>query len=310
MPDIKQKRSFPVDAYTLESKNTDFFLAGLRVAHLHGCTPIEGYDITITSDIPVNAGVSSSSALVVAWIHFLLKAFGNTKEITPEFIAQLAYEAEVVEHNSPGGKMDQYTIAIGNTIFLETGNHTAFEKIDTNLDGLILAESGLPKSTIGTLKNTRDLAEEAIKIVKDFDVNFNLYTATLNDIERYRQVLDAVQYPYFESAIKNHCITQEALQLLKQNANTAEELGRLMTLHHQILGEKLQVSAPKIDHMLDSAIRAGAYGGKIVGSGGGGCAVALAPKELQREVIDAFIEAGATKAYAVTISNGSLAYEN
>ena len=141
-------------------------------------------------------------------------------------------------------------------------------------------------------------------------MNFNLYSAALNDIKRYRQVLDALQFPYFESAIKNHCITQEALQLMKQNANTAEELGKLMTLHHQILSEKLQVSAPKIDLMLASATSAGAYGGKIVGSGGGGCAVVLAPKELQREVIDAFLEAGATKAYAVIISNGSIAYEN
>ncbi|HAT66521.1 MAG TPA: hypothetical protein DCS66_18315 [Flavobacteriaceae bacterium] len=79
-----------------------------------------------------------------------------------------------------------------------------------------------------------------------------------------------------------------------------------MSQHHNILREQLQVSHPKIDTMLEAAIRAGGYGGKIVCSGGGGCAVVLAPKEKEEAIIQAFLQAGAKAAYPVSISNGSL----
>ena len=39
----------------------------------------------------------------------------------------------------------------------------------------------------------------------------------------------------------------------------------------------LDVSTVKIDNMLDAALDAGALGGKITGSGGGGCMFAYAP---------------------------------
>lgn len=311
MPDINKKRSIPLaESLRIAETPTDFFLAGLNVAKRYGCIPSEGFTMTITSDIPINAGVSSSSALVVGWIHFLLKAFGASEEITPEFIAQLAYEAEVVEHNSPGGKMDQYTIALGNTIFLETGESTNFQNLGNTLDGLILAESGIGKETIGTLKNTRELAEKVIGQVKEFDSTFEIQMATVSDITKYVDVLEKELPPYFEAAIENHQITKQALSEWQQANPNPKVLGELMTKHHSILNEKLQVSHKIIDTMLSSAIDAGAYGGKIVGSGGGGCAVVLAPKEKEAAIVKAFLNAGAKAAYPVTISNGSnLSYE-
>ncbi len=311
MPDIEKKRCIPLnEKLRIVETPTDFFIAGLNVAKRYGCIPSEGFTVTITSDIPINAGVSSSSALVVGWIHFLLKAFGASEEITPEFIAQLAYEAEVVEHNSPGGKMDQYTIALGNTIYLETGAKTNFQNLVSNLERLILAESGIGKETIGTLKNTREFAEKAIKKVKDFDSTFEINKATISDISKYASVLDDALLPYFEAAIENHQITLQALSEWQQPNPNYKALSELMTKHHSILKEKLQVSHKIIDTMLTSAVKAGAYGGKIVGSGGGGCAVVLAPKEKETAIVKAFLNAGAKAAYPVTISNGSnLSYE-
>lgn len=311
MPDIEKKRSIPLnESLRIAETPTDFFIAGLNVAKRYGCIPLEGFTVTITSDIPINAGVSSSSALVVGWIHFLLKAFGASEEITPEFIAQLTYEAEVVEHNSPGGKMDQYTIALGNTIFLETGTNTSFQKLGNTLDGLILAESGIGKETIGTLKNTREFAEKAIGQVKEYDSTFEIQTTRFSAISKYTSVLEAELLPYFEAAIENHQITQQALSEWQQANPNPKVLAELMTKHHSILKEKLHVSHPNIDAMLTSAIKAGAYGGKIIGSGGGGCAVVLAPKEKEKAIVKAFLNAGAKAAYHVTISNGSnLSYE-
>ncbi len=57
--------------------------------------------------------------------------------------------------------------------------------------------------------------------------------------------------------------------------------------------------------MIDAALQAGAYGAKIVGSGGGGCICALSPLEKQQDIIQAIKEAGAIDAYAAQVSKGA-----
>ncbi|MEZ4779190.1 MAG: galactokinase family protein [Flavobacteriaceae bacterium] len=306
VPDLGEKRIIPLDdALWKTNEPIDFFIAGLRVAKRYNCIPLEGFTITITSTIPINAGVSSSSALTVGWIHFLLNAFGTSEKITPEFIGKLAYEAEVIEHHSPGGKMDQYTIAIGETIFLETGEKTQYQKLGIPINGLILAESGIRKETIGTLKNTRKGAEKAIEKVMNADSDFDIHKARNSNISSFQNIVGPELFPYFEAAVTNHYITQTALAEFKQLKPNAEKLGQLMTQHHNVLMDLLGVSHPQIDTMLKAAIQAGAFGGKIVGSGGGGCAVVLASEEKKKAIINAFLEAGAKTAYEVQICQGS-----
>ena len=65
----------------------------------------KGYDIKISSDIFINAGISSSSALIVALIGFFIK-ISDSKNISEEFIAELAYQSEVIEQGGSGGRMD------------------------------------------------------------------------------------------------------------------------------------------------------------------------------------------------------------
>ena len=61
---------------------------------------------------------------------------------------------------------------------------------------------------------------------------------------------------------------------------------------------------PRIDAMITAAIEAGAYGAKIVGSGGGGSICALASKKTENDVIRAIRKAGALDAYGVQVSKG------
>ena len=53
-------------------------------------------------DIPIQAGVSSSSALVVAWIRLLLKISAPERHFSNEQIARWSYATEVLEFNEPG----------------------------------------------------------------------------------------------------------------------------------------------------------------------------------------------------------------
>ncbi len=51
----------------------------------------KGFDCTVTGEIPINAGTSSSFALIVRWISFLARMSDQAKILTAEKIAELAY---------------------------------------------------------------------------------------------------------------------------------------------------------------------------------------------------------------------------
>ena len=50
--------------------------------------------------------------------------------------------------------------------------------------------------------------------------------------------------------------------------------------HHSILDKILNISTPRIELMLKSALQVGAYGGKINGSSCGGCMIAFCLENL------------------------------
>lgn len=66
--DINAKRDIPIAPVTGIIGKGDHLLSSLRVLSRYGCVPTEGYDIRITGNIAINAGTSSSTALVISWI--------------------------------------------------------------------------------------------------------------------------------------------------------------------------------------------------------------------------------------------------
>ncbi|MEM7087256.1 MAG: galactokinase family protein [Bacteroidota bacterium] len=305
MPDIDSERIISIDDAFISLVPGDHFASALRVVRRYGCIPDVGFDIELKSTIPINAGTSSSSAIVVGWIHFLLAAYGCNQEITSSFIAQLAYEAEVLEHHSPGGKMDQFTIALGNIIYIDTSKSFSYESIGTEMQGLILGVSGIPKKTIGLLGELRGKAQEAVAQVKVARPGFNLGQATLEDIEPLSKYISEALRPYFYAAIKNHDITLKAKEHFGKKSPDLKIVGKLMNAHHKVLKEVLKITVPRIDAMISAALDAGAYGAKIVGSGGGGSIVALAAAKNKGSVVAAIKEAGAVDAYEVAVAKGT-----
>ena len=303
MPDIQSSRSFSIHEPFDCIDPGDHFASTIRVVKRYGCFPNKGYSVQLSGNIPINAGLSSSSALVVVWVRFLLITFGCSEEITHELIAKIAHESEVLEHNSPGGKMDQYTIAIGGMIFLQTNEIASFTKIDNLLEGLVVGESGIPKNTLGLLGDIKEKALCSIETVQKHDATFNIAAATLLDIEKYNHLLSKDLKSFFYAAIKNHLITKKALLILNKKPVNYQIIGELMNEHHTVLKDILKITTPKIDAMIAAALQAGAYGAKIVGSGGGGSICALTSKEKEQQILSAILKAGAKDAYPVAISS-------
>ncbi len=307
LPDVNQTRSIDLKAPLNPIGERDYFVSALKVVIKHGIKLDAGYTVSIKGDIPINAGLSSSSAVVVAWIRFLMKAFGADTQQSSEYIARLAYEAEVLEYNSPGGLMDQYSISLGNIVFLNTidGSHSY---IDKKLETLVIGESGVPKKTLGVLGDLRSRAQLAIGQVQDRFDSFELESTDVADYQAYESSIDPTLRPYFYAALKNYSITQQAKVAFSMPDLELLRIGSLMYEHHKVLRDILKITVPRIDSMIDAAMSQGAFGAKIVGSGGGGCMVALTDSTNADQIIEVIKKAGASSSYKINIASGATAY--
>mgnify|MGYP001055086669 CR=1 FL=1 len=305
MVDIDEVRIIDINETFPVLNPRDYFASSLRVLRRHGCIPNVGFDIHISGNIPINSGTSSSSALLISWINFLVKAFGVDDEITPEFISKIGHLSEVVEHGEPGGMMDHYSIGVGNIVHINTSDPFSCTIIGDKLNGLITGVSGISKETlglIGELKGNTLLAIE--KVVQNFP-DFNLNKIEIEDIDTYLACLPEKLTPFFKAAIKNHYYTKSALKEFEKPTLDLKKIGELMNGHHAVLRDLLKITIPRIDNMIEAALKAGAYGAKIVGSGGGGSIVIIAESSKETPILKAVLEAGATEAYAVKVHSGA-----
>tara|TARA_B100000767_G_C19778235_1_gene544090 strand:+ start:1549 stop:2625 length:1077 start_codon:yes stop_codon:yes gene_type:complete len=278
----------------------DYFRSSMAVLRDEGAEFLQGFTVEISGDVPVNAGVSSSSALVVAWIRFLLQAQEATWNATDKQIGEWAYKAEVQYFDQPGGLMDQYTIAQGGLIYIDTQSGKT-TNLTPKIGTLILAESGIPKKTLSILQNARNYAQNAIEEVQNKHPEFDLKKAQEQDFENYLPLVSKAFQPYWYAAIHNYLITQKSKQEMMTSDPNFEKIGFFMNAHQKILQECIQNTPNQMIKGMEAARKAGALGAKVIGSGGGGCMVALTNKHSKENVIKAFKKAGAVQAYQVQL---------
>ena len=299
--DIDKIIKIPLKDNLRNIKKGDYLKAALKVLERRNIIATKGFRIIITSNIPINSGLSSSSALTIVWINFLLAAFWK-KKISPTELAQLAYETEVIEQKTSGGKMDHFSISLGDTIYLNTRTDKVkfFKRL--NLE-LIIGVSGIKKDTYGGLARLKSNTLKAIKKVQKKIPNFKIEFTNENNTNDILNLINYDLRPYLYAAIKNHSITLAAKKEFQKKQFDQRLIGKLMDQHHLILKNHLKTTTPLIDKMVESANKSGALGCKIVGSGGGGCIVALGNNN-KKKIINSMKKAGAKDAFSVNISKG------
>jgi len=303
LPDIKSEISFSLAAPLTYQQERDYFRSAVNVLRREGFTFSTGFDGVVQGKIPLNAGTSSSSALVVTWVNFLAQMSDQQRLLPPEACAHYAHAAEVLEFHEPGGMMDHYSTACGGVICLTFHPVLRVEKIAPPLQSFVLGDSGEPKDTKGILARVKNQVLEITQRLAASHPDFSLHTTALAKLDRYAGDLTAEQKILLWGTLRNRDITQEALALMDEPDIDHLMLGELLNETQTVLREILKISTPKIDRMIAAALRAGAYGGKINGSGGGGCMFAYAPKN--PEDVAQAIEAVGGKAYIVHVDSGT-----
>jgi galactokinase len=304
LPDIALTEQFVLNnghplVYT---KPRDYFKSVLNVLMQRGLTFSHGFEATVQGNIPINSGTSSSSALVVAYIAFVAEASDQQMVYNQKTIGEIAYQAEVLTFGEPGGMMDQYSTAVGNVIYLASQPVIEIEALYPKLGKFVLGDSQEPKDTLTILGRLRGGVQQIVEKMKHFNPNFNLQNANLADIHLRKNALTSSEDVLLHGTLMNRDLLRDAKKVLETNDLDHHLFGNLLSKHHSMLRDAQKISTPKIDKMLDAAMHAGAFGGKINGSGGGGCMFAYAPENTEK-VAEA-IESAGGKAYIIEVGEG------
>jgi galactokinase len=303
LPDTGSREEFSLAGPLPYVRERDYFRSAVNILRREGFTFTGGLDCTVRGTIPINAGTSSSSALVVTWINILAAMSDQNASLSPEECARFAHRAEVLEFGEPGGMMDHCAAAYGGITTIDFVPEFTVEIQDVELGTFVLGDSGEPKNTKGVLSGVKDRVLDAVQTLRGRDSRFSLADAAAGDIPRTGSGLTAAQIGLLDGTIRNRDITREARALLKKKPLDHRRLGILLSAHQSVLRDVLGISTHKIDGMLDAAAAAGAYGGKINGSGGGGCMFAYAPVNPEA-VAEAVARAGG-KPYVVRADTGT-----
>lgn len=305
LPDIGEAEQFPLNGQQQlpYEQERDYYKSSINVLLRQGFKFSEGIEATVRGNIPINSGTSSSSALIVTWLHILSQLADNPRSIPQSQLAKWANAAEVLEFGEPGGMMDHYSTAVGNVIFLESVPAIQLTELKPELGTFVLGDSQEPKDTIGILGRVRYGMVGILRKVNSVNPGFSLHNSEATEVSEFKDMLTQDEYILLKGTLSNRDILREALTVLQAPVLDHQHLGRLLNDHQKNLRDAQRISTPKIDRMLEAALKAGAMGGKINGSGGGGCMFAYAPEN--PETVAEAIEREGGKAYIIRVDEGT-----
>jgi mevalonate kinase len=207
-----------------------------------------GIEIKIESDIPLGAGLGSSSACCVAGAAAISRLFSMK---TKEEILELAIEAErTIFENTSGA--DCTVCTYGGIIEYEKEKGFIKIKSEPNFD-LIITNSNIKHST-----------ESIVSKVKQFKNE---------DTERFSKLCND------ESKL-----IEDVLQLLKEN--NIQKLGQKVIQNQKYL-ETIGISNEKLKDMIKIG-QESSFGTKITGAGDGGCVFSLTDESNLENTINGF----------------------
>jgi len=247
------------------------YVQGTTAALAAVCPSLPGFEVRISSSVPLGSGLSSSAALEVALLRALRRALSlDFDEVT---LAKLAQRAENELVGAPVGIMDPMAANLADertALFLDTRS-LSYEQVALPAEAdLVVINSGVShRHAGGEYRVRRAECEKAAELLGVRE----LRDASEADLER----LSSLPEPLDRRA--RHVITENARVLRAVEAMRAgdlQTLGDLLDASHSSLRLDFEVSTPEIDVLVSIAQREpGIFGARITGGGFGGSIVAL-----------------------------------
>jgi len=225
--------------------------------------PDRGFTLETYSESPAGAGISGSSALMIATSAALARFVG--REIEIEQIRVIAQNVEAQLIGVPTGCQDYYPAMYGGVSAVHLGvAGVRWERIAVSLDEInhrfVLFYTGAPRQS--GINNW-----EVFKQHIDGD---DRVSGNFKEISRIAQAM--------------HCALA---------GEQWDEVARLMGEEWELRRTNAPgIATPLIDKLIEVAMHSGARAAKVCGAGGGGCVIALIEKGSRQRVEEAIRQQG------------------
>lgn len=225
--------------------------------------PEGGFELETNSESPAGAGISGSSALMIATTAALARFTG--RELGLEKIREIAQNVEAQLIRVPTGCQDYYPALYGgvSAIHLDADgiHHEAVRIAPEELDHrFVLAYTGAPR-------------QSGINNWEVFKQHINGNRRIFRNFQQIGEIAQAMH------AAVAHADWPEVARLLQEEWKLRKT-------------NAPRISTPLIEKLVKAASKAGAQAAKVCGAGGGGCVVFLAEPEAKARVADAIRENG------------------
>jgi mevalonate kinase len=216
-------------------------------------------NIAFAGDLIAASGVGASAAQCTSLARALSDTFNLN--LSDEKINEAAYEGEKAYHGTPSG-IDNTASTYGGLIWFRTlgkGKNTINRLQSPRKMLIVLANSGITASTTEVVADVRQLKEEQPDKMEEI-------------FSEYQTLAEAAR----EALLQGDIIA----------------IGNLMNQNHGLL-QQITVSGEVNDELVETALRNGAVGAKLTGTGRGGLVISLAANEdIQEKIVNAVEEKG------------------
>ncbi len=233
-----------------------------------------GLDILVDGRVPLGAGLSSSAALECS-IAIALNQLFKTELSLPE-LARLAQRSENDYVGMPCGIMDQSVSLMaqaGSALLLDcrdlSTEQIPFDLASSGLELLIIDTRVHHALVDGGYAERRASCESAaaklgVKALRD---------CSISQLESSRGKLTALEYMRAEHVVNDISRVHQCVQLLKRA--DFKSVGEILTQSHASLRDLFEISCPELDLAVATALAKSSLGGRMIGGGFGGSAIAL-----------------------------------
>ncbi len=257
---VDTPRAFPSDGWLNYARGVL-----IEVASITGSLPAG--TITVESDLPFGAGLSSSASFEIALALAVLHASGHTVHTLD--LARLAQRAENEYTGARSGLMDQLAVLFArkdHALLIDIGR-MIWQHVPLPPQASIVICNSMKQHALdsGAYNQRRAECEEAARL---------LGVPQLRDarIERLRDLPPLLQRRAYHVITENERVLG-AVDALQQD--DLAQFGALMYASHASLRDDFEVSCEELDILVEIARGLGASGARMTGGGFGGCTVNL-----------------------------------
>lgn len=202
-----------------------------------------GIEMVYSSDIPAQSGIGSSSAFTVGFLNALYALRNIVVNKRRLALDAIHIEQNIIKENV--GSQDQVAAAFGglNKIEFDNEKKIIVKPVIINKERVKTIQNHFMLFFTGYSRNASEIAKEQIK--------------RISQKKRELQIIMGM--------------VDEMVNIFKGDVDKLDNIGRLLHESWKLKRELTPfISTTFIDEMYELAIKSGALGGKLIGSGGGG----------------------------------------